>query len=355
MPQVSDRIPVGILGATGAVGQRFISLLVNHPWFEITDLLASERSAGKRYGDAVNWVLETPLPTPIADLPVKLGKAGNIDARVLFSALPTEDALEMEPVLAAAGHYIFSNASAYRMTEDVPLVVTEINGDHLALVRKQQANRGWEGFLVCNANCTATHLVCALHPLELAFGIDRLFVATMQAASGAGYPGVPSLDLLDNVMPHSYGEEEKVQTEPLKIMGKLGNDAITPADFKISAHCHRVPVIDGHFEAVSIALRTPTSRDDVIDAFRNYRQLPQELGLPSAPDPAIIVLDGVHRPQPRLDRMAGNGMATTVGRIRPCDLLDWRFSLLGHNTIRGAAGGSILNAELMVHQGYISR
>lgn len=348
-------IPVGILGATGAVGQRFISLLSGHPWFQITDLLASQRSAGKRYGDAANWILDAPLPAHIAEMTLKLGRPGQIDARILFSALPTEEAQEMEPLLAEAGHFIFSNASPYRMTPDVPLVVTEINPDHLALVEQQQAARGWQGFIVCNANCTTTHLVGALHPLERAFGLDKVFVATMQAASGAGYPGVPSLDIIDNVMPHSYGEEDKVQTEPLKIMGRLADGAITPAEFRISAHCHRVPVIDGHYEAVSVALRRPAGRDEIIDAFRSYRSLPQELRLPSAPDPAVIVRDELNRPQPRLDRMAGGGMATVVGRIRPCNLFDWRFSLLGHNTIRGAAGGSILNAELMVHQGEIGQ
>lgn len=348
-------IPVGILGATGAVGQRFISLLANHPWFQITDLLASQRSAGKRYGDAVNWVLDAPLPAHVAGMTLKLGRPDQIGARILFSALPTEEAQEMEPVLAEAGHFVFSNASSYRMTPDVPLVVTEINPDHLALVKTQQANRGWDGFIVCNANCTATHLVGALHPLDLAFGLDKVFVATMQAASGAGYPGVPSLDLIDNVMPHSYGEEDKVQAEPLKIMGRLVDGGIQPADFKISAHCHRVSVVDGHFEAVSVALRRSASFEEIVDAFRSYRSLPQELGLPSAPDPAVIVRDELNRPQPRLDRMAGGGMATVVGRIRPCNLFDWRFSLLGHNTIRGAAGGSILNAELMVHQGAIGR
>lgn len=343
-------IPVGILGATGAVGQRFITLLAHHPWFQITDLLASQRSAGKRYGDAVNWILDAPLPAHIAEMTLKLGQPGQIDARILFSALPTDEAQAMEPILAEAGHYIFSNASPYRMTPDVPLVVTEINPDHLALVKQQQAARGWQGFIVCNANCTATHLVGALHPLDQAFGLDQVFVATMQAASGAGYPGVPSLDIIDNVMPHSYGEEDKVQTEPLKIMGRLVEGAIEPAGFRISAHCHRVPVIDGHYEAVSVALRRPAGRDDILDAFRSYRSLPQELRLPSAPDPAVIVRDELNRPQPRLDRMAGGGMATVVGRIRPCNLFDWRFSLLGHNTIRGAAGGSILNAELMLHQ-----
>jgi len=356
-------IPVGVLGATGAVGQRFISLLAHHPWFELTDLLASERSAGKRYGDAVNWILESPLPPDVANMRVKVacangkpGKPGSpIGARVLFSALPSEDAEEMEPALAAAGHYIFSNASPYRMTADVPLVVTEINPEHLNLVKTQQANRGWEGFIVCNANCTATHLVGALHPLDLAFGLDKVFVATMQAASGAGYPGVPSLDLIDNIMPHSYGEEDKVQEEPLKIMGTLAGGTIEPASFKVSAHCHRVGVVDGHYEAVSVALRRQATIDEMIGAFRSYRRLPQELQLPSAPDPAVIVMDQLNRPQTRLDRMAGNGMATVVGRIRPCNLFDWRFSLLGHNTIRGAAGGSILNAELMVHQGMIAR
>ena len=349
-----SRIPVGILGATGAVGQRFISLLDNHPWFEITDLLASQRSAGQRYGDAVNWILDTPLPGHAADLPIKLTRPGETKARILFSALPSNQARDMEPAFAAAGHYLFSNASAYRMTEDVPLVITEVNPDHLDMVRVQQNNRGWDGFIVCNANCTTTHLVAALHPLELAFGIEKVFVATLQAASGAGYPGVPALDLIDNVVPHDYGEEQKVETEPLKIMGDFSKDRFLDADFTISAHCHRVPVIDGYFEAVSVGLRSSPGPDDIIEAFRTYRQLPQQLALPSAPDPAIVVVEGMFRPQPRLDRMTGAGMATVVGRIRPCNILDWRFSLLGHNTIRGAAGGSILNAELMVHQGYIT-
>ena len=349
-----SRIPVGILGATGAVGQRFISLLDSHPWFEITNLLASQRSAGQRYGDAVNWILDTPLPSHAADLPVKLTQPGETKARILFSALPSSQAREMEPAFAAAGHYLFSNASPYRMAEDVPLVITEVNPDHLDMVRVQQSKRDWDGFIVCNANCTTTHLVAALHPLELAFGIENVFVATLQAASGAGYPGIPALDLIDNVVPHDYGEEHKVETEPLKIMGRFSDDRFLDADFTISAHCHRVPVIDGHFEAVSVSLRSKPSQDDIIDAFRTYRQLPQQLALPSAPDPAIVVVDGMFRPQPRLDRMAGGGMATVVGRIRPCNILDWRFSLLGHNTIRGAAGGSILNAELMVHQGYIT-
>ena len=349
-----SRIPVGILGATGAVGQRFISLLDNHPWFEITDLLASQRSAGRRYGDAVNWILDTPLPSHAADLPIKLARPGATKARILFSALPSSQAREMEPAFAAAGHYLFSNASPYRMTEDVPLVITEVNPNHLDMVRVQQSKRDWDGFIVCNANCTTTHLVAALHPLDLAFGIEKVFVATLQAASGAGYPGIPALDLIDNVVPHDYGEEHKVEIEPLKIMGRFIDNRFLDADFTISAHCHRVPVIDGHFEAVSVGLRSSPGADDIVDAFRTYRQLPQQLALPSAPDPAIVVVDGMFRPQPRLDRMAGGGMATVVGRIRPCNILDWRFSLLGHNTIRGAAGGSILNAELMVHQGYIS-
>lgn len=349
-----SRTPVGILGATGAVGQRFISLLADHPWFQITDLLASERSAGKRYGEAVKWVLDTPLPPHIADLPVKLAQPGQADARVLFSALPAAQARELEPAFAAAGHYLFSNASAYRMAEDIPLVIAEVNPEHLDLIEVQQARRGWEGFLVCNANCTATHLICTLHPLQLAFGVEQVMVTSMQAASGAGYPGVSFMDLIDNIVPHTYGEEEKVQTEPLKIMGSLENGAVRFADFRISAHCHRAPVLDGHFEAVSIAFSRPAAREQIIEAFREYRRLPQELGLPSAPDPAIVVHEAIDRPQPRLDRMTGRGMATVVGRIRPCPVLDWRYALLGHNTIRGAAGGSILNAELMHVQGRLS-
>ncbi|NOZ49859.1 MAG: aspartate-semialdehyde dehydrogenase [Chloroflexi bacterium] len=345
-----SKIAVGVLGATGAVGQRFISLLAQHPWFEITDLLASERSAGKRYGDAVSWILDTPLPAHIADMPVRPAHPDAAGARILFSALPSEQARELEPAFATAGHYLFSNASAYRMAPDVPLVITEVNPEHLNMVRVQQARRGWDGFIVCNANCTTTHLVGGLHPLHLAFGVESVFVATMQAASGAGYPGVPALDLIDNIVPHEYGEEEKVETEPLKIMGGFEGGHFVDANMTISAHCHRVPVLDGHFEAVSVALRTPATAEQINDAFRSYRRSPQELGLPSAPDPAVVVVEGMSRPQPRLDRMTGRGMATVVGRIRPCNLLDWRFSVLGHNTIRGAAGGSILNAEWMVHQ-----
>jgi len=345
------KIPVGILGATGAVGQRFLSLLADHPWFQVTDLLASARSAGQRYGDAAQWILNTPLPAAFADMPVKLSEPGQAGARILFSALPSGEAKQQEPAFAAAGHYIFSNASAYRMAADVPLVITEVNTGHLDILPAQQAQRDWEGFIVCNANCTTTHLVGALHPLQMAFGIDKVFVATLQAASGAGYPGVPSLDLIDNIVPHDYGEEQKVEAEPRKIMGQLQGDVFSDADFTVSAHCHRVPVIDGHFEAVSVKLRTPATRDDLIAAFRSYRQAPQELRLPSAPDPAVLFVEGMFRPQPRFDRMAGAGMATVVGRIRPCNLFDWRFSLLGHNTIRGAAGGSILNAEWMVEVG----
>ncbi len=348
---MDKKIPIGIIGATGAVGQRFISLLARHPWFEITDLLASHRSAGRRYGDVVKWILPDPLPASIADLRVRQADAGEASARVLFSALPASDARTLEPLFASKGHYIFSNASAFRMDEDTPLVITEVNPEHLDMIPHQQKRRNWDGFIVCNANCTTTHLVGALHPLHLAFGVEKAFVATLQAASGAGYPGIPSLDLIDNVVPHSYGEEEKVETEPRKIMGDYADGRFQFAEMTISAHCHRVPVVDGHTEAVSVALGQSVSRDDIIDAFRSYRQLPQTLSLPSAPDPAVIVAAGEHRPQPRLDRMAGRGMATVVGRIRPCNLLDWRFSLLGHNTIRGAAGGSILNAELMAYWG----
>jgi aspartate-semialdehyde dehydrogenase len=346
---MSSKIPVGVIGATGAVGQRFISLLAVHPWFEITDLLASQRSAGRRYGDVVNWILSDPLPARVADMTIRQADAGQADARVLFSALPTSDARALEPLFASKGHFIFSNASAFRMAEDVPLVITEVNPEHLDVIPVQQARRGWDGFIVCNANCTTTHLVGALHPLHQAFGVKKAFVATLQAASGAGYPGIPSMDLIDNVVPHSYGEEEKVETEPRKIMGGYADGRFQFADMLITAHCHRVPVLDGHTEAVSVALKDNPSQEDILDAFRSYRQLPQKLDLPSAPDPAVMVVAGMHRPQPRLDRMAGRGMATVVGRIRPCNLLDWRFSLLGHNTIRGAAGGSILNAELMAY------
>ncbi len=349
------RLRVGILGATGAVGQRFVQLLEHHPWFEITALAASSRSAGQTYGEATRWILNTPLPETLADrvvLPVDPeALAGTCD--IIFSALPASRAREVEPRFAAAGFPVFSNASALRMEPDVPLVIPEVNPDHLALVRVQQKRRGWSGYVVTNPNCSTIHLVSALKPLHDAFGLEAVIVTTLQALSGAGYPGVPSLDIIDNLIPYIRNEEEKIETESRKLLGRYTGDGVEFADIRLSAAVHRVPVTDGHTEAVVVKLKRRATLAEVKEAFRTFRGVPQELGLPTAPDPAIIVREEVDRPQPRLDRDAGGGMATTVGRVRPDPIFDYKFVLLGHNTIRGAAGASILNAELALKTGYL--
>ena len=351
----AEKRKVGILGATGAVGQRFIQLLAEHPWFEIAVLTASERSAGKPYGQAVRWILDTPIPESVRDMVVvettPEAVAGQCD--LVFSALPASEARVVEPAFAAAGYPVFSNASALRMEEDVPLVIPEVNPDHLALIRVQQERRGWSGFVVTNPNCSTIHLVSALKPLHDAFGLSQVMVTTLQALSGAGYPGVASLDIVDNLIPYIPREEEKIQTEPLKLFGTLEKDHIRFADITISAAVHRVAVLDGHTEAVAVKLARSATLEEVKAALREFRGVPQELGLPSAPDPAIIVREEPDRPQPRLDRWAGRGMATTVGRVRPDPILDYKMVVLGHNTIRGAAGASILNAELALVQGIV--
>ncbi len=349
-----DKIRVGVLGATGAVGQRFVQLLERHPWFELTVLAASERSAGKRYADACHWILQGDMPEAARDMVLEYGAPG-LECELLFSALPGGAARQVEPAFAEAGYIVCSNASAYRMEPDIPLLIPEVNPDHTALVEVQRRRRGWRGFIVTNPNCTTTHLVSALKPLHDAFGLEKVFVVSMQAISGAGYPGVPSLDILDNVIPYIGGEEEKVETEPLKLLGRLAGDHVEMASFQVSAQCNRVNVRDGHTECVSVALQRPADREEFIEVLRSFQGVPQELGLPSAPHPAILVREEPDRPQPRLDRMAGDvpGMATVVGRIRPCPLLDWKFVVMGHNTVRGAAGGALLNAELLVAQGLV--
>ena len=349
------KIRVGILGATGAVGQRFVQLLIGHPWFELTVLAASERSAGKRYADACRWILRGDMPEAVREMTLQYGAPG-LECEVLFSALPADIARQVEPQLAAAGYVVCSNASAYRMEPDIPLLIPEVNPDHTALIDVQRRKRGWRGYIVTNPNCTTTHLVCALKPLHDAFGLEKVFVVSMQAISGAGYPGVPSLDILDNVIPFIGGEEGKVESEPRKLLGHLVDDHIEMAPFTVSAQCNRVAVRNGHTECVSVALSRKASQAEVIEALRSFRAAPQELGLPHAPQPAILVREEVDRPQPRLDRLAGSvpGMATVVGRVRPCPLFDWKFVVLGHNTIRGAAGGSLLNAELLLAQGRLT-
>ncbi|OQA41845.1 MAG: Aspartate-semialdehyde dehydrogenase 2 [Chloroflexi bacterium ADurb.Bin325] len=353
--QPNSKIKVGILGATGAVGQRFIQLLADHPWFEIAALTASDRSVGKTYAQACKWLLRGGMPAPVAGMTLVPTEPAALDPaiKVLFSALPSGPAGAAEDALADAGFAVCSNANAHRMDADVPLLIPEVNPEHTGLIPIQQARRGSQGFITTNPNCTSTHLVCALKPLHDAFGLTAVNVVTMQALSGAGYPGVASLDILDNVVPYIGGEEEKVEAEPRKLLGVLADGAIVPADFVVSAQCNRVAVRNGHLEAVSVKLARRATLEEVAEAFVSYRGEPQRLGLPSAPDPAIILYTEADRPQPRLDRLAGKGMATGVGRLRPDPLFDYKFIVLGHNTIRGAAGGSLLNAELLVSQGYL--
>jgi aspartate-semialdehyde dehydrogenase len=334
------------LGATGTVGQRFIQLLANHPWFEITTLTASERSAGKPYAEAARWVLDTPCPQRIQRMVVGESR-GPLAPRLLFSALDGEVAGPLESELAAAGHLVVTNAKSHRMDPDVPLLIPEVNADHLALVRPGQ------GGILANPNCSTIGLVLALAPLHRAFGVERVSVVTMQAVSGAGLPGVPSLAILDNIIPFIGGEEDKVENEPRKILGRLVGGGIQAADIAIGAQCMRVPVVDGHTECVSVALSRTVSLAEVRVALESFEGEPQRLGLPSAPKPAVVVLDEVDRPQPRLDRDRGAGMAATVGRLRSCPVFDWRFVVLSHNTVRGAAGGAILVAELAVAKGYL--
>jgi aspartate-semialdehyde dehydrogenase len=349
-----ERRKVGILGATGMVGQRFIQLLNNHPWFEVAWLAASDRSAGKLYGEACKWKLDTPLPTRIAAMTVMPNVPEETPdgelPKIIFAALDAEHARELEPKFAAAGCAVVSNSSAFRMTADVPLVVPEVNADHLELIEKQSWRREGGGYVVTNPNCCAIGLVLALKPLEERFGIESLFVSTMQAVSGAGYPGVASLDILGNVVPYIKNEEEKLQEEVNKLLGRLAGNHIEMLDAKVSAHCNRVAVEDGHTECVSIKFRRKASREDVLAAWAEFAPLAGQR-LPSAPEQPVEFDGSVDRPQPRLDRMRGNGMASTVGRLRECSLLDWKFVVLSHNTIRGAAGAAVLNAEVLARLG----
>jgi aspartate-semialdehyde dehydrogenase len=349
---IKEKIKVGVLGATGAVGQKFVQLLANHPWFELAEVAASERSAGKTYGEVTRWFQPTPLPERICHLTVKPCRP-ELDCRIVFSGLDASAAGEVETELAAAGYAVFSNARNHRLDDDVPLVIPELNADHLQLIELQKKKSSGAGFIVTNSNCSTMFLAMALGPLQQAFGVEKVFVATMQAISGAGYPGVASLDILGNVIPFINGEEEKIEIETRKILGALAGDRVQLADFVISAQTNRVPVEDGHTECVSVKFRKPASVEAIKERLQNFRGLPQELKLPSAPPQPIIVMEEPDHPQPRRDVMAANGMATLVGRIRPCPLFDFRFVILGHNTIRGAAGASILNAELLVAQGRI--
>lgn len=340
------KTPVGILGATGLVGQRFLTLLDRHPWFEPVWLAASERSQGLSYAEATRWRLATPMPERFAALPVHAAATDRCPVQVVFAALETAAAREIEPRFVAAGHRVISNSSALRMNPEVPLLVPEVNADHLRLL-----DPAAQGYAVANPNCSTAGLVLALAPLERAFGIETVFVATLQAVSGAGYPGVAALDILGNVIPYIGGEEEKMESESRKILGSWGAGGIAPAALAISAHCHRVAVEDGHTESVSVKLKRPASAAEAAAVLRDFTAPAQVRALPSAPAHPVIVLDAPDRPQPRLDANAGAGMSATVGRLRPCPVLDLKFTLLSHNTIRGAAGAAVLNAELLRAEG----
>jgi aspartate-semialdehyde dehydrogenase len=342
------RYKVCVLGATGMVGQKFVQLLENHPWFKVSALAASERRIGKKYGNEVEWIVSQNIPEYAREIEMVPLDPKQIDADIVFSALPAEIAREVEPKFAEAGFAVSSNASAFRMHEDVPLVIPEINSEHLGLIEVQKRKRNWDGFIITNPNCTSTMFVITLKPLLDWFGIKSVRIASMQALSGAGYPGVPSLAITDNVIPFIKNEEEKCESEPLKILGKFKDEKIEPANFKISASCHRVPVLDGHLEAVWVELEKNVSIDEVKDAFRSLKPL----DLPSSPKEVIVIREEPDRPQPRLDRDTGNGMSVVVGRIRK-DAWGIKYMVLGHNTVRGAAGASILNGELLVKEGYV--
>ena len=350
---MENRYPIGILGATGMVGQRFIQLLENHPWFEVAWLAASDRSSGKKYGDAAKWRLDTPLPERIARMTVSPADPTGAP-KIIFAALDADIAREMEPAFAAAGCAVVSNSSAFRMHPNVPLVIPEVNADHLHLIEEQSWRRESGGYMVTNPNCSAIGLVVALKPLEERFGIEQIFVTTMQAVSGAGYPGVPSMDILGNVVPYIKSEEEKMEAETLKLLGRLDSSpaghAVKPLAARMSAHCNRVAVEDGHTESVSIKLRRSATREEMLAAWADFRPLAGQ-HLPMAPEQPVEFAPQDDRPQPRLDRNRGRGMGVTVGRLRPCGLLDWKFTVLSHNTIRGAAGAAILNAELLASLG----
>lgn len=348
---MSQKLDVAVLGATGTVGQRFIQLLTAHPWFRVAEVAASDRSAGKRYGEATRWVLPGEPPTEIANLTV-LPLDAAFKSPIVMSALPGDVAKTLEPTLAAAGHLVSSNTSANRMQTDVPLLLPEINADHVRLVDAQR-RKGWAGALVTMSNCTIVGTVVALAPLR-EFGIERISLVSMQAISGSGYPGVASFDILDNVLPYIGGEEEKVETEPQKILGSLVQDKINHLETRISAACNRVPVMDGHTVCVSVGFKHKPTLPQIREAWETYQGHELARELPSFPKPVITYSEGSDRPQPRRDRDAGGGMTTTIGRLRECSLLDYKFVTLSHNTVRGAAGGAILNAELLVAQGYAS-
>ena len=352
MTGTTPRFNVAILGATGAVGQTFVRRLEGHPWFNIAEVAASERSAGKAYREVTRWI-EGDMPADVASLTVKPCDPSAVESPIVFSALDSNVAGEVEAAFAAAGRLVLSNAKNYRMEKDVPLVIPEVNADHLALLDIQRANRGWKGGIVTNANCAATMAAVALAPLHQAFGAKRIFAATMQAVSGAGYPGVPSLDILGNVIPYIGEEEPKIEREMQKMLGTVANGAIVNAPFVVSAHANRVAVENGHTVCLSVEFEREPSLDDAARVIREWKGAPSVRGLPSAPDEPIHFFTNDDRPQPRRDVMRGRGMTVSVGRLRRDPLFHLKFIAMGHNTIRGAAGGSVLNAELLAATGKV--
>ena len=347
-----NRIPVGVLGATGAVGQRFVQLLAGHPWFELTAVAGSERSAGRPYGEACKWVIGGDPPAEVAGLTVRPLEPG-LPARLVFSALPGGVAREVEEAFARAGYAVCSNAAACRQDPSIPLLCPEVNAGHLALVRRQQAERGWAGFIVTSPNCTTTGIVLPLKPLDEAFGLEKVQAVSMQATSGAGYPGVASLDILDNVVPYIDGEESKIEQETVLLLGRLVDGRREPAPVTVSAQANRVPVLDGHTICLSLGFRRPPAVGEAVAALEAFRGPEVVRALPGAPERPVVVRREPDRPQPRRDRDAGGGMAVSVGRVRPCPLLDLRLVSVSHNTLRGAAGGAVLNAELLVAEGLV--
>jgi len=349
---MDNKLSVGILGATGIVGQRFIQMLEGHPWFEVAWLAASDRSEGRAYGEAARWRLKTAIPERVAKMVVSPASPEGAPT-IIFAALDAAIARELEPQFAAAGCAVVSNSSALRMQSDVPLVIPEVNSDHIRLVECQSWRRQSGGYVVTNPNCSAIGLVLALAPLHRQFGLDAVMAVTMQAVSGAGYPGVASLDILGNVIPYIAKEEEKMEEETQKLLGTLSGSSVQAAPFAVSAQCNRVAVEDGHTESVSVRLKKKAAPEEIIAAWNEFRAEPQELQLPSAPEQPVIYVSAADRPQPRFDSDVGRGMTTTVGRLRPCGVLDWKFTVLSHNTIRGAAGAALLNAELLKAKGYL--
>ena len=349
---MKSKVPVGLLGATGTVGQRFVERLARHPWFDLTCVAASERSTGRPYAEAARWRLPSAIPENVASMTLS-ASTDELPCRIVFSALDAATAREIEPACARRGQVVFSNASAFRMDEDVPLMIPEINPASIALLDRQRRDRRWSGAIVTNANCSTIVLSLAVAPLHAAFQVKKLFVTTMQAVSGAGYPGVPSLDILGNVLPDIPEEGAKIERETRKILGELAGEMVRPAGFAVSAMTYRVPVEDGHTESVSVELDRQASAEEVVEAWEQFRGGEEVQALPSAPARPVVYVGEPHRPQPRRDADTGGGMSTVVGTLKPCPILDWKFTALGHNTVRGAAGASVLNAEYFVAKGFL--